>query len=212
MPAAMFGGAHLRAVVATTFGLVIVGSVGGDEPRCCANSGPTGRPVAWFSPDGSTWQRAETSKPVSGRGELVSVDAGSAGLVATEQLGGYSAGMIRWVSTDGRLWSNLAVSYEPAGATRRLASDGSRIVWTDSPPSGPLSWFVSTDGTNWRRLEVSDPAGRLPGSDATTSPQLMSGRLLPDGVFVLGMDPVSGHALVVGRPVDRRALKAAGVS
>ena len=196
MPAAAFEGAHLRRVAAASDGWALVGSVGGRQPVCCAGGDPTGRPAAWYSSDGTTWTRASTRTPVTGRGELGTLSVGSGGLVAMEAVGGASRGSIQWISSDGRSWVNRPWSFDVPSPVRPIASDGARMVWAGSAPGGPLPLFVSTDGRTWRPLDPAGAVEQAPTADGPAGPQLHSAILVPDGLVVFGFEPTTGRTLI----------------
>jgi hypothetical protein len=197
MPAGVFAGAHLRRATAWNSGWILLGSVGGGKIVCCVNSGPTGQPAAWHSSDGATWTRAATRTPVTGRGELETLDAGSAGLVAVEEVGGASSGSsILWTSTDGRTWTKTPWSSDVNGPLRSFASDGTHILWEGWATRGPLPLFVSTDGTTWRALDIGGATDRAPLADNSTGPQVQTAVLVPDGLVAVGSDGSNGDSLV----------------
>jgi len=197
MPAGVFAGAHLRRVAAWGSGWILVGSVGGLESRCCVNSGPTGQPAAWYSSDGITWTRATTRTPVTGRGELETLDAGLAGLVAMEEVGGASSGSsILWTSTDGRTWTHAPMSGAQQSPLRSFASDGTHILWEGWAASGPLPLFVSGDGVSWRALNIGGATETAPLGDNSSGPQVRTATLMPNGLVAIGDDGTTGTGVI----------------
>ena len=196
MPAGVFEGAHLDKVAAVGRGWALVGSVGGRQPACCASSGPTGRPAAWYSSGDTTWTRASTLTPVTGRGELGTLSVGSVGLVAIEGVGGASGGSIQWTSANGRSWANRPWLFDARSPARPLASDGTRMVWTSWAKSGPLPFFVSADGRTWRLLDSVGTIDQAPTVEGSAGPQLQSAVLVPGGLVAFGLDSSTGRFLV----------------
>ena len=202
LPASVFAGAHLDRVVSWDAGWVVVGSVGGQAPICCDASGPIGRPAAWYSPDGTTWARASTRTPVTGSGELATLDAGSAGLVAREDPDRGAVGStFLWTSTDGRTWTNTPWSADPwsadqQGPLRSFASDGTRILWEGWAASGPLPLFVSGDGVSWRSLDIGGATETAPLGDNSSGPQVGKALLVPHGFVAIGLRGSTGDSLI----------------
>jgi hypothetical protein len=197
MPAGVFTDAHLDRVVSWDAGWVVVGSVGGQAPICCDASGPIGRPAAWYSNDGMTWARASTRTPVTGSGELATLDAGSAGLVAREDPDRVLGGSIfLWTSTDGRTWTHAPMSADQQGPLRSFASDGTHILWEGWAASGPLPLFVSGDGVSWRSLDIGGATDTAPRGDNSSGPQVGKALLVPHGFVAIGLRGSTGDSLI----------------
>jgi len=109
------------------------------------STGPEGsvsRNLAWYSPDGKTWQSLDAAGPLQAGGE-----AGISDIVATQD-GFIAASHGRlWESTDGTTWTE--------GAALLRATNGSLDVWAGMP--------ISVSGYGVRTIEDA-PQELIPGT------------------------------------------------
>jgi hypothetical protein len=113
-------------------------------------------PVAWTSPDGTTWQPVATSTnriPFTGAVRLNDVAAGPGGYVAVGQTYGPSAGV--WVSVDGREWSlsHYQVSFKDTEMTRIVWTGTSFLAMGKTSAGDGLAW-VSRSGLDWTPIDT----------------------------------------------------------
>ena len=203
---AAFAQAHLSTVRAAGPGYVVGGGTGSQQVS--VTGGPDGTvpttAAAWWSADGRTWTKASVEGPGSGGSNLAMIYAGSEGLVA---VGATSDGRdsAAWTSPDGRTWVPIAASVSGAapGAASlpsyTLADDGTHILAVADTSQPLLSYWVSTNGTDWRELALSgatatDPANAVPQQTGRWLRQVF---LVPDGLVATGW----GTGDTTGTPV-----------
>jgi hypothetical protein len=140
-------GTGLAAVAATSEAVVAVGV-------------REGRPVAWYSPDGRTWQPAR-GQDSSGHGEMNSVVAFRGGFVAAGGAGpafGEGRSAAFWTSADGRQWQRVPDAPGlHAGHVWGVAVSRGKLVavgTSGDPQNGPAVSWTSRDGRDWTRSEA----------------------------------------------------------
>jgi len=114
---------------------------------------------AWFSSDGTSWQRLPTTTGPLDRGQFASVLATPAGFVATAGDGVWeSSNGTEWIETSGGqihfepdlvAWQGAVVKHTTQAATRGDDSE----VWTLTDPPNRMFADIPTKGM---RLEISD--------------------------------------------------------
>jgi hypothetical protein len=186
LPAA-FDRAVLRDVTAHAGGFVVVGSVGEPDPGWPRPIRPTtiGRPAAWESADGVTWQAADVEGTEFPGGMLQHVGAGAEGLFAlgfaTPEEAAGKEPPAGWASSDGRTWR--LVGY---GAARsfgwRVESDGTHLV-TFADGLGGTAYWASTDGVTWTPLTADHPLWVDPEDRPDGLPAVRYW-VVPDGLVV----------------------------
>ena len=204
-----FADAHLSTVRAAGPGYVVGGGTGSQQVSVTggpASTVPT-TAAAWWSADGRTWTKASVEGPGGGGSNLAMIYVGSEGLVA---VGATSDGRdsAAWTSPDGRIWVPIAASVSgtpspaPGAASLpsyTLADDGTHILAVADTSQPLLSYWVSTNGTDWRELALSgatatDPANTVPQQTGRWLRQVF---LVPDGLVATGW----GSGDTTGTPV-----------
>lgn len=196
----VFARAIPTGITAYSGGFVIVGRVG--EPDTVNQSGQfvggLARPVAWWSPDGVTWQAADVEGTAVAGGELSQVVAGAGGLFAvgvdTEpgQPGNHGP-QSGWASADGKTWRRTGpIAATNVPAISGLAGDGTHMVLLGQDPAtiGPvLAAWTSADGFSWTRLAFGGATATIPeaGRVGTFSRGLW---VVPGGIVVLAATPM----------------------
>ncbi len=177
----MPGGDHAQVTGVAAFGGGFV-AVGHDLTL-------PGSPIAWWSPDGLTWNVAQ----VAGRPDekFVDVHAGATGLVAMSQTIDLTpGGATFWTSADGgRSWQPgtdpLGVWQQGEGAGNpngQFSGDGTRLLGYGITADGqPTEYWASTDATSWTKLT-------LTGDSATADAGNATPMLLRDGILFAGGD------------------------
>lgn len=150
-------------------GFVVVGRDGERDPASQVVSVPlppgTGRPAAWFSPNGVDWMEADVPGEIVLGGELREIASGADGLFAAgigeavdTQLHPLTHG---WASEDGMTWTLIGRIGEelPLFGGRGLAQGfvvGDRstmVIFGPASANSPaVVAYSSTDGIDWRRL------------------------------------------------------------
>jgi hypothetical protein len=144
-------GRHGRIAAVATSGTRIV-AVG-------VEFGAVQRPVAWWSPDGIDWSRAETQLDGNHASDVVAVPDGFL-LVGAGRAGpGEMTTGGLWFSDDGRTWARVGAGepgFRNAGPARAVAFDGRLIMVGSRMPGLLLSGAVwtSTDGRAWVPIET----------------------------------------------------------
>jgi hypothetical protein len=203
-----FDHAIIRDLVAFSGGFVIVGRDGQPDPVSEVSPLPppgVGRPAAWISTDGVTWQAARVEGNDVAGGELRQVVAGSTGLFATgaDQVQNVRSGVPEgWFSPDGRSWHKIGAGFPPnASPWWTIAGDGTRMiafgVRSSTPADFNLGAWMSTDGITWTPLASTGartiPAGYC-GAPAADEPStcwtLTQMWVAKDGVIVQGTGSV----------------------
>ena len=194
-----------RAVTAFDGGFVVVGRDGSPDPFSQVVDTPltpgSGRPAAWFSPNGVDWIQADVPGEVVPGGELREVAAGANGLFAAgigEAVDTQTHPMTHgWASKDGITWTMVGRIGEdlPFFGGRHvgqgfLVSDGSNMVifGQESATSPGVVAYSSTDGISWIPLAFSGaPSDFLTGVWAESGPQgmryLTAATVVPGGVI-----------------------------
>jgi hypothetical protein len=150
-------GRHMFLVTPTSDGFVALGYARK------LDGAKTSRILAWYSSDGTEWERASVQRPA-----LRGFDAfpqgladGPAGQLALGRFSGQDiAGQRLWRSADGQAWAPTPLP-DVEGAnwyTVVAVPDGYVLLGESGPPSGDLSeWkasnWISTDGVTWEELE-----------------------------------------------------------
>jgi hypothetical protein len=189
--------ARVTGVAAVGSGFIAVGfSSGGTADATgrlaswTADTRSTITALAWWSPDGITWNAAEVNAP-KGVGFRDAPLVGSGGMVAVMSTIDATPGQdTLWASTDGRSWAQVKgplgerAAGEGAGSLAgRFTGDGSRILaWGQRDDgSGPVEYWTSLDGTAWSKLTLSGS-----GAAAVTDPNgagTFQPVLLRDGIL-----------------------------
>ncbi len=118
--AVLAGEGDQRMVAAAT------GVVPGEGVRVVAVGSSEGRPVAWWSPDGRTWQRSLPDRAQFGEDASfadVAADPVAGGWVAVGAEGGQAAA---WLSPDGVSWERATV--DPGPGMSRIGATGAGFV------------------------------------------------------------------------------------
>lgn len=187
-------------------GFVVVGRDGERDPvsEVVPDGGlppGTGRPAAWFSPNGVDWVEADVPGEVVPGGGLREVAAGTHGLFAAgvgeavdSQFHPLTHG---WASADGLTWTMVGRIGEdlPLFGGRGLAQgflvgDGENMVifGPESAASPAVAAYASTDGIDWQPLTFSGaPTDFVTGTWDDSGPQglryLTDATVVPDGVI-----------------------------
>ena len=137
-----FASASMNAVAAGPGGFVAVGmECLGTYPACAV------RAVAWTSPDGLAWDRADLPSRAEERADLVVYDG--ADYVASVRAGPVA---VLWTSSDGAAWRRMPDVPAFAGAEiRGMARIGDRRVAVGLSGTGFALW-TSTDGLSWESV------------------------------------------------------------
>lgn len=202
----VFGGPGDQRLVA-----VATGSVPAVGRRLVAVGSSEGRPAAWWSADGRSWQRA----PAEGFGEGTRLDDVAADPIS----GGWSAvgadgdRAAAWVSTDGERWVRAEVDEGPPMTS--VASTGLGLVALGVGEGGAAAW-QSFSGQQWLRAVADPDVFARPGGqrvvdvvDAGTEVQALVER---DGAGTEIWRSDDGVVWSVAPPSATALLPAAGVS
>lgn len=182
-------------------GFVAVGHVVDDGP-----------PVVWASPDGRGWTRVTDADgalgPDDAGARMTAVTAGPGGLVAvgTALVDGVQHAAV-WGSADGTRWVRRWHDPEGAGsAMAAVAAAGPGFVAVGHHGDDGAIW-TSTDGGDWRRLDV-EVLRSLPPPDGTAAVLRLHGVTAGGpGVVAVGAHsqalasgPPRSHAVVLSSP------------
>jgi hypothetical protein len=195
-------GEVVGALVAAPDGLIVgVGSA--------LNADGHRDPAVWTSPDGDSWERIDlSSSATSGSGlDVVMFDVawGPAGYVAVgSEFGGTSGPEVAiWRSSDARLWTRIATTGQPFGATGSLSSVAALASgYMAAGPEGfglgegPVTLWTSPDGATWDRVLTLD-AGSAQAIVAIDSRAAIAGQVIENG----GTDADDFHAAIWMGPV-----------
>lgn len=146
--------------------------------------GPATVGALWTSPDGGTWTRVQLPSDFASA-SVYTVDAGSAGYIATGMLEGGVTPAV-WVSADGRSWHRTSL---PKPASGKVFVDGGTALAGGYILSGaqridvgcgmsefiPSLWW-SADGSSWT-------PGKVPGA-------------MPAGYAWVTVNRISDHAVM----------------
>jgi hypothetical protein len=157
-------------VVEGPAGLLAVGRMIG-----IACGGPSTVAAIWTSSDGKSWTSVSVAKAF-GHNTVYTIDAGSAGYIATGQSSDGAAQFV-WVSSDGRTWRQ---SQLPTSVFGKVVTNGATAfaggfvlagaVLGDEGCGGPVkltpSLWWSADAKTWSRDTL---PGSTPGTDASMS-------------------------------------------
>jgi hypothetical protein len=154
--AVLAGEGDQRMVAAAT------GVVPGEGVRVVAVGSSEGRPVAWWSPDGRTWQRSLPDPAQFGEDASfadVAADPVAGGWVAVGAEGGQAAA---WLSPDGVSWERATV--DPGPGMSRIGATGAGFVAFGTGGGGDpgrdggeeTAAWQSFSGQRWVRA-VDDP-------------------------------------------------------
>ena len=126
-------------------------------------SGPGGahQRDVWWSPDLSSWARAQDVSGTSGSSQVLAVAAGSSGFVSA---GAHDDQPAVWTSSDGRTWAAVTPPL-PAGASggviQQVAVSGKRAVALGQQVTAngvqPLAERSDDGGRTWRTVPFSAP-------------------------------------------------------
>lgn len=174
-------GANVASIVATSDGLVAVGSV-------------TEMAAAWTSSDGEDW--ALVSGPDS-RGTLLDVAHTTVGLVAvghTFEGDGDTAHL--WISTDGTDWNQAERDQPFDGAwLDAVVVGGPGVVVVGTLPEGPHAWY-SADGASWHEADVPEPPDDITFGVYDSAPHRAAAFV--DDVATIGSQLVAIGRVLVG--------------
>jgi hypothetical protein len=164
-----------------------------------------GRPGFVISSDGASWEQIDST--VTGR-TLLDVVAGQGGLVGLANRGG--AAIERWVSSDGRTWSESATSGFHGSPMALLATNAGYVAAAINGGGCGLFVWMSTDALTWTdagpgAAGPSTCVGRA-GQTIPAVDQLVAGSdgLLALGTLAGGLPVIwastDGHTWRLGQP------------
>ena len=186
-------------------GFVVVGRDGSPDPSSQVTESPlppgSGRPAAWFSPNGIDWIQADVPGQLVAGGELREVAAGANGLFAAgigEAVDTQAHPVTHgWASADGMTWTMVGRIGEdlPLFGGRLVAKgfvvgDGSNMVifGQESASSTAVVAYSSTDGFEWEPLtfigaQTDFVLGNYGEPGAQGLRYLTDATVVPDGVI-----------------------------
>jgi hypothetical protein len=154
-----------------------------------------GRAVAFSSTDGRTWQSHALASTAADAQTDTSADllvVGPAGVIAKGGTGAAPGLSLWWSTLDGSAWNEVA-NYPPLGVWTgagegtglmedgNLVGDGERMLaYRGGDKEG--AW-TSTDGRNWKAMQIDGPGAALSGDDPSIDLTIM-----PLGVVWLADD------------------------
>ena len=147
--------AEHRAIATNGSEVVIVGEEAPHDAAGCANVAASVRPVAWYSPDGRTWQRSAPFEVGGLNARAAAVWPISRGWQAAVQ--GAAVGTISiWESLDGLAWYRLGepVPVEDANVSAGAAPDGTVVLSRWAETSSGQQLFTSRDGRTWEPIKT----------------------------------------------------------
>ena len=135
-------------------GVVVVGEEVPHDATGCASLETSVRPVAWYSPNGRTWQRSAPFE-VGGPNARATAVWPRPGWWQAAVEGAITGTMAIWESTDGLAWhtSNEPMAVGDTNVYSAAASDGTVVMsrWADVT-SGPRL-FATGDGRSWAPVD-----------------------------------------------------------
>ena len=163
--------AEARAIATNGSEVVIVGEEAPHDAAGCANVAASVRPVAWYSPDGRTWQRSAPFEVGGLNARAAAVWPIPRGWQAAVQ--GAAVGTISiWESLDGLAWYRLGepVPVEDANVYAGAAPDGTVVLsrWADA--TSGLRLFTSRDGRTWEPITKAGGCEEAPGTTQVVGP------------------------------------------
>ena len=151
--------------------LVIVGEEQPHDASSCANVAASVRPLAWYSPDGRTWQRSAPFEVGGSNSRATAVWAVPSGWQAAVQ-GAVTGTVSIWGSADGLTWHQLGkpVAVSDVNAYAGAAPDGTVVLsrWADT--TSGLRLFTSPDGRTWQPIETAGGCEEAPGTTQVVGP------------------------------------------
>ena len=141
------------AVAAGPAGYSIVGRPAGPDSASVAD--------VWWSPNLTSWTKAQDMNVMSGPIQVLAVAADPHGFVSA---GSHNNGPAVWTTSDGRLWTTIDLAL-PAGASsamlQQIAINGNHVVALGQEikagASMPFAEQSSDGGASWRQVPFSPP-------------------------------------------------------
>ncbi len=175
----------VSAVAATSgpAGYVIVGKLVAPGGGCVAD--------VWWSPNLTSWTRAQDVNDTTGSSQVLAVAAGAHGFVS---VGSHDSKPAVWTTANGRSWETIVLPVPDGAATavlQQVAINGSRVVALGqaAPPAGtgagpgagtvPFAELSVDGGASWQQVPFSSP-----GPDTTFTALTAAG---PAGFTAAGM-------------------------
>ena len=163
--------AEHRAMATNGSEVVIVGEEAPHDAAGCANVAASVRAVAWYSPDGRTWQRSAPFEVGGLNARATAVWAIASGWQAAVQ-GAVTGTISIWESSDGLAWHQIVepVAVGDVNAYAGAAPDGTVVLsrWTDTTPG--LQLFTSRDGRTWEPIRTAGGCEATPGTTQIVGP------------------------------------------
>ena len=156
-----------RAIATNGHEFMVVGEEVPHDTAGCANVAASVRPIAWYSPDGRTWQRSAPFEVGKGNSRATAIWATPDGWqAAVESAAEGGSGL--WESTDGLTWKQ-AVGPSTAFSAAVAAGTGpdGTVVRVD-PLTGSL--FSTTDGQTWVPIKDAGGCNAAPGARQILGP------------------------------------------
>ena len=143
-------------------------------------------PVAWWSPDGVTWNPAQV--PQHPGEKFLEVHAAAGGLVAMSETIDYVPGSATfWTSADGKSWQ---IGQDPLGTWQQgegagnpngfFVGDGTRLLgYGITADNQPTEYWISLNATDWTQLT-------LTGDTSAATTGQVTPFLMRDGILFAG--------------------------
>ncbi len=128
-----------------------------------ANATPSGSagPELWWSPNLTSWTRANAMSDTSGSNQVQAVTADAHEFMAVGSDGGHPA---VWTTTDGETWTTIVLDLPPGASDavlQQVAIDGDRVVafGQETTPDGtkPFAELSADAGASWQRIPFGSP-------------------------------------------------------
>jgi MFS family permease len=141
------------AAAAGPHGYVIAGKLAAPGGGCVAD--------VWWSPNLTSWTRADDVNDVAGSSQVLAVAADAGGFVSA---GSHDGKPAVWITTDGTTWTTIVLPV-PAGASsavlQQIAISGNRVaaLGQATTPAGtvPIAELSVNGGTSWHQVPFSAP-------------------------------------------------------